>query len=213
MGGVLKKIGTTAGAGREVAARIWQLFGLVVLVAVPCRHVVGQTAAKPDTAGLDPEKSVAVVAGRQIFHGVGTCFACHGAKLEGTIIAPTLRAHKWRNGDGTLDAIVRIVTKGVPNTLMVSHPGGISRQRTFPSTSWLLAGEEAVGMVPTFTREPIDGVGAQLCPCSFATTTPQTFVVASPSAISTDEGVLGAPAPMRAATQPTSVRLELVDST
>jgi hypothetical protein len=68
-------------------------------------------------------------------------------------------------------------------------------------------------MVPTFTREPIDGVGAQLCPSSFATTTPQAFIVASLSAISTDEGVLGAPAPMRAATQPTSVRLELVDST
>ncbi len=44
-------------------------------------------------------------------------------------------------------------------------------------------------MVPTFTLEPLDGVGAQLCPCDIATTTPQAFTVASESATSTDCGV------------------------
>jgi len=34
-------------------------------------------------------------------------------------------------------------------------------------------------MVPTFTLEPFDGRGAQLCPCSIATGTPQAFPVAS----------------------------------
>ena len=34
-------------------------------------------------------------------------------------------------------------------------------------------------MVPTFTLEPFDGVGAQLCPCNIATATPQAFTVAS----------------------------------
>ncbi len=34
-------------------------------------------------------------------------------------------------------------------------------------------------MVPTFTPEPLDGVGVQLCPCNFATVTPQFFAVAS----------------------------------
>ena len=34
-------------------------------------------------------------------------------------------------------------------------------------------------MVPTFTLQPFDGVGVQLCPCSIATATPQTFTVAS----------------------------------
>jgi hypothetical protein len=66
-------------------------------------------------------------------------------------------------------------------------------------------------MVPTFTLEPLDGVGAQLCPCCFASTTPQAFVVASRPATSTGRRVLGAEAPMRAATQPVSVRFELVD--
>ena len=67
-----------------------------------------------------------IAAGREVFHGEGTCFACHGARLEGTAIAPTLRAHKWRNGDGSLDMILRVIHTGVPNTAMVSHPGNIN---------------------------------------------------------------------------------------
>ncbi len=43
----------------------------------------------------------------------------------------------------------------------------------------MLAGSGVFEMVPTFTLEPLDGVGAQLCPCCFATTTPQAFIVAS----------------------------------
>ena len=34
-------------------------------------------------------------------------------------------------------------------------------------------------MVPTFTLDPFDGMGAQLCPCSIAAVTPQTFTAAS----------------------------------
>ena len=34
-------------------------------------------------------------------------------------------------------------------------------------------------MVPTFTSQPFDRVGAQLCPCNIATATPQAFTVAS----------------------------------
>ena len=74
----------------------------------------------------------------------------------------------------------------------------------------MLVGEGAFKVVPTFTLEPLDGVGAQLCPCCFATTTPQAFIVASRLATSPSRRVLGAEAPMRAATQPTSVRFELV---
>jgi hypothetical protein len=69
------------------------------------------------------------------------------------------------------------------------HPGGIGRRRTFPPTSRLLAGEGTDEMVPTFTLEPLDGVGAQLCPCNLATATPQSFTVASRPATSPDHGV------------------------
>jgi hypothetical protein len=44
-------------------------------------------------------------------------------------------------------------------------------------------------MVPTFTLQPFDGVGAQLCPCNIATATPQNFTVASRSATSPDPEV------------------------
>src|ERR671910_895731 len=70
-----------------------------------------------------------------------------------------------------------------------SHPGGISRRRAFRPTSWPLAGKGTAGMVPTFTLEPFDGVGAQLCPCSIATATPQPFAVASRPATSPSQGV------------------------
>ena len=69
-------------------------------------------------------------------------------------------------------------------------------------------------MVPTFILEPFDGVGAQLCPCNFATATPQAFTVASRSATSPDLEVSPAAVVtavgVRVATQPISVRFELV---
>jgi hypothetical protein len=36
---------------------------------------------------------------------------------------------------------------------------------------------------------PVVGVGAQLCPCGIATSTPQTFLVASLPSTSSDKGV------------------------
>lgn len=69
-----------------------------------------------------------VAAGRAIFHGKGTCFACHGMQLEGSQMAPTLKPHKWRDAkNGDLPEIFRIVTHGVPGTLMVAFPAGITR--------------------------------------------------------------------------------------
>ncbi len=85
----------------------------------------------------------------------------------------------------------------------------MSRQRAFPPTNWLLAGEGATGVVPTFALEPLDGLGAQLCPCGFATSTPQAFLVASRPATSTGQGVPRTEVRVRAATQP-SVRFQLV---
>src|ERR1043166_382576 len=77
-----------------------------------------------------------IAAGREVFHGEGTCFACHGAKLEGTAIAPTLRAHKWRNGDGSFEMILRVVHTGVPNTAMVAHPGNINETEIPQGAAW-----------------------------------------------------------------------------
>jgi hypothetical protein len=69
------------------------------------------------------------------------------------------------------------------------HPAGIGRRCAFPPGSRLLPGMGTGGMVPTFTPEPFDGVGAQLCPCSIATATPQAFTVASRPTTSPSPGV------------------------
>ena len=69
-------------------------------------------------------------------------------------------------------------------------------------------------MVPTFTPSPFDKGGAQLCPCGFATATPQAFTVASWSGdinqtpSSRDDLIIDVA--ICTATQPESVRLELV---
>lgn len=80
----------------------------------------------PDTTAITPAM---IEAGRAIFHGKGTCFACHGANLQGTPgVAPTLLAHAWRDAkNGDYAAIIGVVSKGVPGTAMVAFPGGISR--------------------------------------------------------------------------------------
>jgi mono/diheme cytochrome c family protein len=52
--------------------------------------------------------------GRQIFKGAGNCFTCHGESAEGTPIAPSLTDEKWLHVDGSYDAIVKLVTAGVP---------------------------------------------------------------------------------------------------
>jgi mono/diheme cytochrome c family protein len=94
-----------------------------------------QGTAQPDTAAITPEM---VDLGRAIFHGKGTCFACHGQKLEGGQIAPTLKPHAWRDAkNGEFANIYYVATHGVPGTLMVSHPGGISSEEALAVASYV----------------------------------------------------------------------------
>lgn len=65
-------------------------------------------------------------AGKAVFEGRGTCFACHGANLQGGPIAPNLTDDTWRNGTGDFPSILQIVRNGVPGTAMAAYPGGIS---------------------------------------------------------------------------------------
>lgn len=94
-----------------------------------------QGTAQPDTAAITPAM---VDLGRAIFHGKGTCFACHGQKLEGGQIAPTLKPHAWRDAkNGEFANIYYVATHGVPGTLMVSHPGGISSEEALAVASYV----------------------------------------------------------------------------
>jgi mono/diheme cytochrome c family protein len=94
-----------------------------------------QGTAQPDTAAITP---ATVDLGRAIFHGKGTCFACHGQKLEGGQIAPTLKAHAWRDAkNGEFANIYYVATHGVAGTLMVSHPGGITAAEALAVASYV----------------------------------------------------------------------------
>jgi mono/diheme cytochrome c family protein len=94
-----------------------------------------QQASPPDTSEITPAR---VELGRAIFHGQGTCFACHGPKLEGSQIAPTLMPHAWRDAkNGEFAEIYRVATHGVPSTLMVPYPGGISASQALAVASYV----------------------------------------------------------------------------
>jgi mono/diheme cytochrome c family protein len=61
-----------------------------------------------------------VTAGQQVFQGAGICITCHGPDATGTPLAPNLTDQTWINIDGSYDAIVQLVTNGVPQP--VEHP-------------------------------------------------------------------------------------------
>jgi len=105
----------------------WAPAVLAVVIALSA----GDRIASQGGARSTPPDSTAITEqlirdGRAIFRGHGGCVACHGAKLEG-IVGPTLRDHKWKDAaNGDYAAIVRVITTGVPNTVMVARPNGIS---------------------------------------------------------------------------------------
>lgn len=105
---VLLALGASAGAGVRAA-----------------HAAQGAQQAAPDSTAVTPAM---IDAGRAIFHSRGTCFACHGMQLEGSQVAPTLKPHAWRDAkNGDFSAIYHVVTHGVPGTVMVAFPGGISK--------------------------------------------------------------------------------------
>lgn len=111
----------------SVVAR-WTLASCVVMSSVASgasfRARAGGQDVLPDTNAISPQM---VAAGRRVFRGQGSCFACHGTNLEGGPIAPTLKPHAWKDArGGDLRSIYAVVVHGVPGTAMVAHPGGIS---------------------------------------------------------------------------------------
>ena len=115
------------------------VWGTVTLAAHRVSAQVVDTAAKgaePVPAMLAPEM---LDAGRKIFHGKGTCSGCHGDKLQGGPVAPALTGPSWRHITGTYDAIIDRVDNGLPGTLMVPHPGGITESQVFLVASYVYA--------------------------------------------------------------------------
>ena len=61
-----------------------------------------------------------VAQGQTIFTSTGNCFTCHGPDAKGTTLAPNLTDSEWINVDGTYNAIVDLIPKGVPTPK--THP-------------------------------------------------------------------------------------------
>jgi mono/diheme cytochrome c family protein len=115
------------------------LCGAMALGARRAAAQVVDTASKgaePDAAMPTP---ATVDAGRKIFHGKGTCSGCHGDKLQGGPVAPALTGPSWRHITGTFEAIIDRVDNGLPGTLMVPHPGGITEAQVFLVASYIYA--------------------------------------------------------------------------
>lgn len=112
------------------------------VIALGARHAEAQ-AVDTTLKGPEPDPSMLsaamVDAGRKIFHGKGTCSGCHGDKLQGGPVAPALTGPSWRHITGTFDAIIDRVDNGLPGTLMVPHPGGISESQVFLVASYIYA--------------------------------------------------------------------------
>lgn len=113
-----------------------------VVLALAASRLQAQTidttakGAEPDPTLLTPAM---IDAGRKVFHGKGTCSGCHGDKLQGGPIAPALTGPTWRHNAGTFDAIVDRIDNGLPGTLMVPHPGGVSESQVFLVASYIYA--------------------------------------------------------------------------
>lgn len=91
--------------------------------------------AEPDTSAITPAM---LSSARTIFHGKGACFACHGMNLEGTQVAPTLVKKAWKDArGGDLSAIFNVISRGVPGTVMVAYPGGVSRAEAIALASYI----------------------------------------------------------------------------
>jgi mono/diheme cytochrome c family protein len=111
------------------------LFGLSVTLVASVAAAQQPGPPPLDTNAITPAM---VDMGRANFHGKGTCFMCHGPQLEGSQIAPTLKAHAWRDAkNGQFDEIFRVATHGVPSTVMVAFPGGISKSEAMSVASYI----------------------------------------------------------------------------
>src|SRR5512146_2417495 len=112
------------------------LIGALMLAAesVQAQAADATRGPQPDSTMLSPAM---VDAGRKVFHGKGTCSGCHGDKLQGGPVAPALTGPSWRHITGTFDAIIDRIDNGLPGTLMVPHPGGISESQVFLVASYI----------------------------------------------------------------------------
>jgi mono/diheme cytochrome c family protein len=118
------------------------------IVAVFVAASIGAAASRPRAQAADapnqgPDSTLStpamIDAGRKIFHGKGTCFACHGANLQGGPVAPPLTGPTFRHISGSFNSIVNRVDNGYPGSVMVAHPGRITEAQVVQVATYVYA--------------------------------------------------------------------------
>ena len=66
------------------------------------------------------------------------CAACHGAKMEG-LLGPALTPHDWTMGALTRENLVKVITKGVPDTDMPAWSSSLSAEQIGQLADYILA--------------------------------------------------------------------------
>lgn len=75
----------------------------------------GVASAQQRSDSLPPGVTDAMISqGASLFGGAGICTACHGSKAKGIPnLGADLTDQEWSHGDGSYDAILETITKGV----------------------------------------------------------------------------------------------------
>ena len=84
-----------------------RLFGMMAALAVAGCHSA-QVPAGPPPGASEQE----VIAGRDLYHGLGGCAGCHGDAGVGTAEGPELVGGQWRMGDGSLPWLEHMTRHG-----------------------------------------------------------------------------------------------------
>ncbi len=104
---------------------------------VACARTTTSTTATHPVSGVNSTE--VVDAGREVFHGPGECYACHGGRLQGGPVAPPLRGPTFEDIDGSFASIIHIIRGGSPHTAMVSLPGGITDAQALQAGNYVWA--------------------------------------------------------------------------
>lgn len=118
--------------GDDVHGRIWKVSYSgkpdAAVAAAPTPVIAAPAAASAGPSlPLAPGATTAQLAlGDSIFHGQvanGACFGCHGSDGKGSAVGADLTAGTWIWGDGSLAALEKTITAGVPKPK--SHSGAM----------------------------------------------------------------------------------------
>lgn len=86
----------------------------MVMAGVAC----GARAPGTSTpAPLSAADEAAIAAGDSLYHTTN-CIRCHGIDQQGTTNGPSLRTGIWRQSNGSIDDIARVITTGVARSQM-----------------------------------------------------------------------------------------------